>query len=190
MNQDSRGRSKFLFVLVVAIFAVPLLLATFMYSSGIWQPANSTNHGTILSPIVNLGEELPGSPLLSIFTDRWQMIYVNEEDCAAACREALLRLRQSRLMLGNEMTRVDRVFLHGDTPPDRVFLEQHHAGLKTITDQGLQELLAIRQPPETLKGGIYLVDPLGNLVMYFAPDIEPGHMVDDIKHLLNLSRIG
>ena len=39
-------------------------------------------------------------------------------------------------------------------------------------------------------GGYYLVDPLGNLVMYFQPDIDPQAMVEDIKHLLELSRIG
>jgi hypothetical protein len=39
-------------------------------------------------------------------------------------------------------------------------------------------------------GGYYLVDPLGNLVMYFRPDLDPSDMVDDIKHLLRLSRIG
>ena len=39
-------------------------------------------------------------------------------------------------------------------------------------------------------GGYYLVDPHGNLVMYFGPDIDPRDMVDDIKRLLKLSRIG
>jgi hypothetical protein len=27
-------------------------------------------------------------------------------------------------------------------------------------------------------------------VMYFRPDLDPADMVDDIKHLLRLSRIG
>jgi hypothetical protein len=35
-----------------------------------------------------------------------------------------------------------------------------------------------------------LIDPLGNLVMYFQPDLDPSQMVDDIKRLLKLSRIG
>jgi hypothetical protein len=34
------------------------------------------------------------------------------------------------------------------------------------------------------------VDPLGNLVMYFPPDLDLRDMVEDIQHLLDLSRIG
>jgi hypothetical protein len=41
-----------------------------------------------------------------------------------------------------------------------------------------------------MPGGIYLIDPLANLVMYFPPDLGPRELVDDVKHLLRLSRIG
>jgi hypothetical protein len=93
-------------------------------------------------------------------------------------------------MLANEMSRVTRVFLHGESTPDRVILEEQHAGLITITDKDLVNLLADKQPAKHGPGGIYLIDPLGNLVMYFSPDLPPGEMVEDIKHLLELSRIG
>ena len=46
------------------------------------------------------------------------------------------------------------------------------------------------KPTELPAGGYYLIDPLGNLVMYFRPDMNPSDMVDDIKRLLRLSRIG
>jgi hypothetical protein len=71
-----------------------------------------------------------------------------------------------------------------------VFLEGEHPGLKTISDKGLEELLDKKRPQDQVPGGIYLVDPLANLVMYFPPDLEPRDIVDDIKHLLRLSRIG
>ncbi|MGI9204997.1 MAG: hypothetical protein ACR2Q3_13365, partial [Woeseiaceae bacterium] len=63
-------------------------------------------------------------------------------------------------------------------------------GLITISDKGLAELLSARRPRDVPDGGIYLIDPLDNLIMYFSPAIEPGDMVDDLKHLLELSRIG
>jgi hypothetical protein len=93
-------------------------------------------------------------------------------------------------MLGKEMDRLVRVFLHGDTTPDTVFLADEHAGLITLKDSGVSDLLENKKPAELAAGGYYLVDPLGNLVMYFRPDIDPGDMVEDIKHLLELSRIG
>jgi len=99
-------------------------------------------------------------------------------------------LRQSRLMLGKEMDRLVRVFLHGDTAPDTVLLAGEHVGLIPLQDSRLYDVLENKKPAELEAGGYYLVDPLGNLVLYFHPDIDPSAMVEDIKHLLELSRIG
>jgi hypothetical protein len=190
VTTDNRNSSNIQFALVALLFGGPLLLATLMYSAGIWRPASTTNHGAILEPKVNLAESMPQSQLHSLVSDQWVMIYSTDSECASECRDALLRLRQSRLMLGNDMNRVSRVLVHGDNPPDREFLQDFHAGLITLSDKALQRLLADKRPAELLSGGIFLIDPLGNLIMYFTPDIDPGDMVDDIKHLLELSRIG
>lgn len=182
-------------LLVAALFLGPLLIASLMYYGNfIWLPVGRTNHGRLLEPIVNLNEK-KGERLLSILTtgetdDHWALIYVHSGECGDACKEALYRLRQSRLMLGNEMGRVKRVFLHGTIAPDTLFLEQQHRGLITISDRGLNQLLRMKQPRDLPQGGLYLVDPLGNLVLYFTPALAPGDMLDDIKHLLKLSRIG
>ncbi len=60
----------------------------------------------------------------------------------------------------------------------------------TINDQDLGDFLRAKQPQELPPGGLFLVDPLGNLVMYFSAEVAPGDMVEDIKHLLDLSQIG
>jgi hypothetical protein len=99
-------------------------------------------------------------------------------------------MRQGRQMLGKEQSRLLRVFLHGDTPPDTVFIANEHQGLITTQEANLSSLLTNKKPKELPGGGFYLVDPLGNLVMYFRPDMNPSEMVDDIKRLLRLSRIG
>lgn len=88
------------------------------------------------------------------------------------------------------MGRVVRVFLHGDSPPDKVLLEGEHPGPQTINDKGLRDLLEERRPGNVVPDGIYLLDPHANLVMYFPPELDPRHVVDDVKHLLKLSRIG
>jgi hypothetical protein len=172
------------------VFFGPLILATWMYMTGRLQPESMTNRGVLLEPVVALAEEMPGSPVVSLADGQWLLIYVNEGRCDEDCRDALYRQRQIRLMLGQEMERVARVFLHGDAVPDRVFLENEHQGLKTITDKGLATLLEEKQPEGSHSGGIYLVDPLANLVMYFTPDLNPRDVVEDLKHLLELSRIG
>jgi hypothetical protein len=188
IEPTDNGRRRLM--LVAACFIVPLLLAALLYYGGILRPSSSTNNGALLQPIVNLADRLPESPLHEAAAGRWVLLYANAGDCGEACRDALYRLRQSRLMLGNDMDRVVRVFLHGDSVPDRVFLEGQHSGLVSMTDRALAEVLENKRPTELQDGGCYLIDPLGNLVMYFAPDLDPGDMNDDIEHLLKLSRIG
>jgi hypothetical protein len=179
------------FTLLALLFAGPLLTAFWLYyGAESLQPAGRTNHGVLLEPIVDLDEITTNPAWDEAVRERWALLYANDGECDGPCREALYTLRQSRLMLGQDMGRMVRVFLHGEAPPDRVFLEERHQGLITLEDRALQRELETIRPSGQAAGGYYLVDPLGNLVMYFPPDIVPGDMVDDIEHLLELSRIG
>jgi hypothetical protein len=178
-------------MLIAAVFAVPLALAGWMYySDSSLVPDSSTNKGALLLPIVSLRDELPGSVIHNVSPNQWLMLYANIAVCDEECAEALIRLRQSRLMLGKDMQRVGRVLLHGDSVPDTVAINEQHAGLITISDKDLIRLLEEKRPTNLQQGGSYLLDPLGNLVMYFPPDLDPKEMVGDIKHLLKLSHIG
>jgi hypothetical protein len=190
MNAQNTGSGRLQLVLIALVFLGPLAVAAWMYFGGGLVPEGRSNHGVLLEPIVTLGEELPGSPVVPLYDAAWLLIYADDGDCADACREQLYTLRQTRLMLGREMDRLQRVFLHGDNPPDTVFLADEHADLVALQDPELKALLDGKRPAGLLAGGFYLVDPLGNLVMYFRPDIDPYEMVDDVKHLLKLSRIG
>lgn len=184
-----RPNGRRMLLAIAAVFLVPLVIAAWMYYSGAFVPEGRTNAGTLLTPIVDLNDHSSGFSE-TLTESRWALIYLDRESCADPCRGALYKMRQSRLMLGNDMTRVVRIFLHGESTPDRVFLDREHAGLITTSDEDLGALLDRKRPRDLQPGGLYLVDPLGNLVMYFAADLEPHDMVEDIEHLLDLSRIG
>lgn len=191
MSDAGRRSGRRQLLLVGAAFLGPLAIAAWLYfSGGSLQPEGRSNHGVLLEPIVNIGEVLPGSAVAPHHDKAWVLVYSSGAACDDTCREALYTHRQARLMLGKEMDRVRRVFLHGATPPDTVFLAEEHPGLITIEDSGLEDLLNNKRPTDVPAGGYYLIDPLGNLVMYFRPDLDPADMVDDVKHLLRLSRIG
>ena len=190
MTAEKPKGGRLQLAIIALVFFGPLMLATWMYMSGQLQPAGTSNHGALLTPVAALADEMPTSPVVSLADGRWLLLYVNEDECGDTCRDALHRQRQIRLMLGQDMDRTARVFLHGEAAPDRVFLDNEHQGLKTITDKGLAALLEERRPEGLPPGGMYLVDPLANLVMYFAPDLDPRDIVEDLKHLLELSRIG
>lgn len=188
-QKDPAGRVQLF--LISLVFFGPLILATWLYFSGTgFRPEGRTNHGQLLEPMLNIGTALPGAEIHGHNDGHWLLLYSNTAPCDAGCEFALVTLRQSRLMLGKEMDRLRRVFLHGETPPDTVFLASEHPGLVTLQDINLSSLLDNKRPPELAAGGYFLIDPLGNLVMYFRPDIDPGDMVEDIDHLLELSRIG
>lgn len=191
MNEPGRKSARLHLVLIAIVFFGPLFVAAWLYYGGHFAgTAGTTNHGALLQPIVSIREELPGSALHAHNAAHWVLLYASRGECGPDCRNALYTTRQSRTMLGKEMDRLVRVFLHGDSPPDTVFIAAEHQGLITIEDASLNGLLDNKRPPALPAGGFYLVDPLGNLVMYFRPDIDPSDMVDDIKHLLRLSRIG
>lgn len=193
MNSETprRGNSRLQLILIALIFAVPLIAASWMYfSDSAVRPLGRTNKGVLLDPIVNLPDELGNSPLLAAAENRWMLVYLDSGDCTETCEDSLYKLRQMRLMLGNDMSRVVRAWLHGPTAPDTLRLQQDHPGLAAVYDAAARQLLVDVHPRDMSSAGFYLVDPLGNLIMYFPEDIAPRALVDDLEHLLKLSRIG
>lgn len=191
MTHEKGIAARLQLLLIALVFIGPLILAAWLYFGGTaLQPEGRTNHGELLEPIVNIRDAVPESPLHEHNDGHWLLVYPNEGVCDAACEFSLYTVRQSRLMLGKEMDRLGRLFLHGESLPDTVYLAEEHEGLVALSDSRINALLNNKRPKAVSAGGYYLVDPLGNLVMYFPPEIEPSDMVEDIKHLLKFSRIG
>ena len=190
MTQNTKsGRGQL--VILALVFFGPLAVAAWLYFSGAdFQPKGRTNHGELLQPLVNIQDTLTASSIGELDDGRWLLVYGHDGACGDPCRFSLYTLRQSRLMLGRDTERLVRVFLHGAEPPDTAFLAEEHAGLVTLRNDRFSALLEKNRPVDTPPGGFFLVDPLGNLVMYFGADIDPADMVEDIEHLLKLSRIG
>lgn len=189
MNGEAGRSGRMQLLLIAVVFFGPLIGAAWLYYGGdSLQPETRANHGALLEPIVNLHELVPDSAVLG--NRAWLLLYANAAVCAEDCRHALYTTRQSRLMLGKEMDRVMRVFLHGAEPPDTLFIAEEHGGLITLQDDALRSVLDNKKPRSLAAGGYYLIDPHGNLVLYFRPDINPRDMVADMKRLLKLSRIG
>ncbi|HMN44696.1 MAG TPA: SCO family protein [Povalibacter sp.] len=186
-------------ILVVAFFA-PLALAFLLYyggshfGSGAWRPAGSTNKGDLIHP----ARPLPAFELtttagtkldLAGLHGKWNVVFIGDGQCDARCREALVLMRQTRLALNDDMTRVQRVFLVTRDCCDRDYLATEHDGLMVAAlDDTNQPLLAMF--PDVGQGRIYIVDPLGNLMMSYGPDAPQKGLLEDLKKLLKLSHIG
>ena len=104
-----------------------------------------------------------------------------------ACTEKLVLMRQIRLMLGRDAARVARVFVADDTHPVAPVLLEPFEGMVTVTPpQGLSLPLA----PVNDRAHVYLVDPLGNVMMRWPAGADPRRMLRDLERLLKASQIG
>lgn len=197
--QQSRSRTQLW--LLIAIFFVPLAFAFVMYYGFDWRPAGTTNKGDLISP----PRPLQTGTLLtpqdqpieeSIFEDKWSLVYIGNGQCDARCRDALTLMRQTRLALNDDASRVRRVFLATSGCCDLEYLSTEHEGLITARadEASDRELLATfpryDDVPVENAGRIYIVDPLGNLMMSYAPDAPQKALLEDLKKLLKLSHIG
>jgi cytochrome oxidase Cu insertion factor (SCO1/SenC/PrrC family) len=196
---ESAARRSRTVWLLVAMFFAPLLIAFILYY-GVegWRPAGGTNHGELITP----ARPLPAPALTSaadgplepqFLRGKWTLVYIGDGQCDARCREALTLMRQTRLALNDDLTRVQRVFLATGQCCDHRYLDAEHRGLITARAEGEAAAALLQYFPGAENGGsgrIYIVDPLGNLMMSYAPDAPPKGLFEDLKTLLKLSHIG
>ena len=191
----SSGRRKLLFL--AALFLVPLLGALWLYFCSPWRPAPGAQHGELIDP----PRPLPQPVLIlsdgrvattDVLRGHWHLVYLGAGRCLENCTAALAMLAGVRLALDKDAARVRRVLLHsGDCcgpgipgPGDQDLLVLAAPG------PGGRALLARFPRPGDGKAGIYIVDPLGNLMMSYPAAVDPQGLLKDLERLLRLSRIG
>lgn len=192
-------RSRKQIWILIGAFLAPLALAFLLYYGLGIRPHGTTNKGDLIHPPLTLPEvELPGMADQTLAPNalrgKWSMIYIGDGACDARCREALTLMRQTRLALGDDLSRVQRVFLVSGHCCDQAYLDSEHAGLllgriDNSAGQTLLETFPDTDKAATL-GRIYLVDPLGNLMMKYESNAPQKGLLEDLKKLLKLSHIG
>ena len=184
---------------LAAMFFVPLLGAFWLYYAGGLRPAGSTNHGELISPArpleaANLVTAEGKAARGDLLRGKWTLVYVGDGQCDEGCRKALWTMRQTRLLLAEDMDRVQRVFVAEADCCDTVFLNREHPGLETVAPADDAARGWIDQFPrtssETSGPYIFIIDPLGNLMMRFDSSQNPKGLLQDLEKLLKLSHIG
>lgn len=193
-DQQRKGRWK-LFA-VIAICASPLIASYLTYY--VIKPEGRTNYGALIDPrAYPLPATLETTALdgkaagLNNYKGKWIMMQVAEADCQEACRKRLHDMRQLRLAQGKDMDRIERVWLVTDDKPLETMLMREYDGthiLRARYDAVKSWLPADAGTAPT--DHIYMIDPLGNLMMRFPKDADPNKMKKDIAKLLKASRIG
>jgi cytochrome oxidase Cu insertion factor (SCO1/SenC/PrrC family) len=159
--------------LVAAVCAAPIVLGTAAYLLG-WTPGTASNYGELITPRpVPLGE----------LRGKWVLVTFDAAACDAYCEKKLYFMRQVRRAQGKEMDRVERLWVLTDAGKPRAEVVAAIEGTR-ISDFSPQGFPG--NPPDH----IYLVDPLGNLMMRFPREPDPSKMIKDLQRLLKYSRIG
>ena len=97
-----------------------------------------------------------------------------------------------RYLLHRDLDRVRRILLYTGAPPDPAFVAEQHPDLLVADATGgdAPALIASLPAPAVPGNAVYLVDPLGNLMMRYPATGSWQDMHKDLKKLLKLSRIG
>jgi cytochrome oxidase Cu insertion factor (SCO1/SenC/PrrC family) len=175
--------------LIGVLCAAPVIASYVAYYFA--PPAGHTNFGELLET-----RPLPETPLqladgtafsLGRLKGKWVLLMVDTGDCAEYCRRKLFTLRQLRLAQGKDRERIERAWLISDAAAPAVMSGFEGTWLvRAAGSELLKQLPAQSSPAEH----IYIVDPLGNLVLRYRRDTAPGKIIRDLARLLKASRIG
>ena len=172
---DTRsGRWKMIFVLLVC--ASPVVASYFAYY--VIRPEGRRNFGELINPQRPLPamatQTLDGKAgQLTALKDQWLLLSVAGGDCDARCEQNLYFQRQLRESLGREKERLDRVWLVNDQAPVHEVLLPALAS-STVLRVAPGDVAQWLEPAagKRLQDHLFLVDPLGNLMMRFPADMD------------------
>jgi cytochrome oxidase Cu insertion factor (SCO1/SenC/PrrC family) len=193
---QDRRQGRLLIVLAVLFFA-PLGLSFYLYYGRDWHPGGRVNAGALIDP----AKPLPALalPLSSggmtdpqFLKGKWTFLHVQQGRCGDDCQRQLYDTRQVRTALDRDMDRVQRVFIGDADCCDMQALHAMHPDLIAIRSSPADDawLALLPRAAGDKSERIYLIDPLGNLMMFYAAGAKPKGMLEDMKRLLGLSHIG
>ena len=178
-------------LLVLLICAAPVIASYFTYY--VIRPESRRNHGELIQPTRALPEmatrTLQNEPgQLSALKGQWLLISVSSGGCDELCQKHLYLQRQILTGLGRDRDRTDWVWLIDDDAP-----------VPAAIQPGLSEAVVLRVPRDELakwlspqaghqlKDHWYLVDPQGEWMMRFGPELDAKNVVlvkKDLERLL------
>jgi len=183
---------------MVALFAAPVLAAWFLYLNPQYLPSARGNLGELISPVVPVPIDLRLMTPAGVALDRlplegkWTLVYLGGGDCPDACRGRLQDLRQIRLALGDGSLSVERLLILTDPGASATgaALAQEFRGMAVaVTDEaGAAWLIdALGQGLQALDL-VYILDPMGNLMMRYASVAPAKDILKDMGRLIKASK--
>jgi hypothetical protein len=163
-------------VAVLLACAAPLALAWMAWHFG-WGTGKPGNYGELIAP-----RTLSGAPFDEL-RGKWILVSFDSAACDAYCEKKLYFMRQLRTAQGKDQTRLQRLWVLTDAGSPRPELIEAIEG--TVISRAKRGGF-----PGNPVDHIYLVDPLGNLMLQFPRDPDPSKMLKDLQRLMKYSQVG
>jgi len=189
-NEQIQKANRRKFLLLLALMCAPVIVSYALYFSD-YRP-DSKHYGELL-PIVKVsgkGTDIADNTILRMkdLHGKWVLVTVDSGRCDELCKEKLYFMRQVRLVQGKEKHRIERLWLiNDDSDPDPELIKEHE-GVYFVRDKD-NEIIKLFETTNVHTKHIYLLDPIGNLMMRFPEKIDGKKMGNDIKRLLHVSQI-
>lgn len=183
--EPRRGRGRLQLLLIIAVVLGPMLLASAMYRFGFWVPESRSYDGVLIAD----GQGRDAIGVTATSEPRWELLVTAPQGCNEDCRQLVYLARQINIGLAREAARAGHALAVGQA-------------LESEYEQRLQreypqlaryplDASAYSANPETPDGPqLWIVDPLGNLVLRYEPGADGKAVLDDLKYLLKISQIG
>ena len=191
--QTAQRKSRRTLLLVAAVCIAPFVGSFALY--WFWQPSGRINYGELVEgvtvPAATLAPAGDGGKPFDFLQvrGRWLFVTVDSGACDDYCQKKLWKMRQVRLTQGKSLERIERVWLLTDTQSVAAHVLKDYEGTWIALAQGSTILNAFPHH-HAQRDHIYLVDPLGNVILRYPKDADPSRMKKDLQRLLRVSRIG
>ena len=197
VSRTTQNRKRWMLIALMALFLSPVVAAW------LWKPDAFRNRGDLIDPprpLTNVQMIAPdGSSVdLNTFFGRWTYLFFVDDECKESCKQLSDAIERVRLSQGknNKRIRLIVVTLNPDSlpslseirvaMPQTVVLALESSKRERFLSQFISQTGALTQQPSK----IFLVDPLGNLMMSYPVQSEATDLRKDISRLLRASRIG
>jgi hypothetical protein len=193
---EKQRKGRLVLISMLIFFIVPLIVVMLMYKFS-WMP-NGVSVGELIRParLLSTASELKneqGVVLPSRFwKERWSIVYVAGE-CRKACLDKLHDMRQLHVSLYKDMPRAQRVLI--TTTQDTASIKRDYPNLVVINQpaeniSNFAQQFQINDENISLSNRLYLVDPLGHLMMSYKPELPLVAVRKDVTRLLRFSWAG
>ena len=179
------------------IFLTPIIVlfaSSAMFYSG-YSPQGTVNKGTLLDEPIELGElklDVVSGPLKEEFPGKWSIVQFVSGDCTEKCWETLYSSRQINIRLAKNSDRVVRYLINvGTNNLSNQSIERISEEYPLLNTGIIDSDLVPSSVTKKLQDSPYILfDPLGNGILIYDSTLPSGELLEDIKKVLQNSKIG